>query len=247
MTKAIITVYLQALGGKFLGPNAYNTNDITVTLVYSGGNINLPYQLIADVSDDGIISQGFTDGSSSFMPILSMPTLGGQNPTTFFLTPDANTIAASGQFALPATVEQALLNITIPTPTGDGPLTFSNAVILSPQQTAYRMIVIVPGLLLTPNTANPIADGVSVFVTMMCGCKVTTGLPTSFWSPSDFMVMATVQYRNGAVTQYPLGFNASTNNSLFSATMQAEGDIQSITYTAHQKSTGNYGTLVLTL
>jgi hypothetical protein len=246
MATASITVYLQALGGKFLGPNAYQTNNIKVSLSYSGGTIDFPYQLVPGVSDDGIISQGFTDGSSSFMPILNMPALNGQNPHVFFLTPGPHTIAGQATLELPTSIQIATLTVSIPAP-NDYILQFTQPVILTPEQTDYRITVVIPGLLLQANTENPIPGAVSVFATMMCGCKATVGLPTSFWNPNDFTVSANVQYKSGTQMVYTLSLNEQTNNSLFSAPVQNETEIQSIYFTAQQKSTGNFGALLQTM
>lgn len=246
MATASITVYLQALGGKFLGPNAYATDTIHINLNYTGGQVNFPYQLVPGVSDDGIISQGFTDGSSSFMPILNMPALNGQNPTVFFLTPGPNTIAGQATLELPTSIQIATLTASIPAP-NDYVLQFTQPVILTPEQTDYRITVVVPGLLLQANTEHPIPGAVSVFATMMCGCKATVGLPTSFWNPNDFTVSANVLYNNGTQMMYALSLNEQTNNSLFSAPVQNETEIQSIYFTAQQKSTGNYGALLQTM
>lgn len=246
MATASISIYLQALGGKFLGPNAYQTDNIKICLNYSGGQVDIPYQLVPGVSDDGIISQGFTDGSTSFMPILNIGSLGGQNPNVFYLTPSANTIHGSADVPLPAVNELATLQVTIPSPNNQS-LQYTQTVILTPEQTNYRITVVVPGLLLQANTANPIPGAVSVFATMMCGCKATVGLPTSFWNPNDFAVLATVQYNNGSQMVYALSLNEQTDNSLFSAPVQDAGAIQSILFTAQQKSTGNYGALLQTM
>lgn len=246
MATASITIYLQALGGKFLGPNAYQTDNIKICLSYSGGQVDIPYQLVPGVSDDGIISQGFTDGSTSFMPILNMGPLGGQNPNVFYLTPSANTINGQVELALPTSNELATLQVSIPSPNNQT-LLYSQTVILTPEQTDYRITVVVPGLLLQANTANPIPGSVSVFATMMCGCKATTGLPTSFWNPNDFAVSANVQYKNGSQTMYALSLNEQTDNSLFSAPVQDAEAIVSIHFSAQQKSTGNYGALVQTM
>jgi hypothetical protein len=246
MATASITVYLQALGGKFLGPNAYQTNNIKVSLSYSGGTIDFPYQLVPGVSDDGIISQGFTDGTTSFMPILNMPALNGQNPHVFFLTPGPHTIAGQATLELSTSIQIATLTVSIPAP-NDYMLQFTQAVTLTPEQTDYRITVVVPGLLLQANTENPIPSAVSVFATMMCGCKATVGLPTSFWDPNDFTVSANVQYKSGTQMVYTLSLNEQTNNSLFSAPVQNETEIQSIYFTAQQKSTGNFGALLQTM
>jgi hypothetical protein len=243
MSKATITVHLQALGGKFLGPNAYEPNNIVLTLNAKAGSVSLPYRVVKNLTDDGSIAQGFADGSSSFMPILSMPALGGQNPAVFYLTPGANTIAGSAQFDLPGALEVAQLSASIPMPDKKN-LHLSQPVVLQPLQTDYRITMVVPGLLLQQNDKAPIPGSISVFVTMMCGCKVTTGLPTSYWNPNDFTVTARVWYKGGTIMQYPLSLYGPTNDSLFSAAVPTPDQIQSILFWAQQKSTGNEGALV---
>mgnify|MGYP001449042624 CR=1 FL=1 len=57
-TTAHITIYLQALGGKFLGPNAYNTNDIKLSLTLDGKPTPITYQLTDNVNA-GVIGPAF--------------------------------------------------------------------------------------------------------------------------------------------------------------------------------------------
>lgn len=241
MKTANLFIYLQALGGKFLGPNAYDNANINVSFQYSGGQFNIPYQVIAS-TNDGAISPIFTAGSSSPMPILTPASETGQNPSVNYLTANINTIMGlSNAFSLPEAPELATLTVSIPTPSGKN-LSLSQGVWLFPEQQLYKITVIVPGLLVEPNTP-PSSTEISVYVKMMCGCKVSVNLPTSFWSPSDFMVNASVTFNDGTTQQYALCFYNTSNDSLFIADVPNANQIQSISYYAQQNSTGNYGEL----
>ena len=44
-TTAKITIFIQALGGKFLGPNAYKTDSIKLCLRLQGKTLPITYQL----------------------------------------------------------------------------------------------------------------------------------------------------------------------------------------------------------
>ncbi len=240
-TTGNLFIYLQALGGKFLGPNAYNSNEIKIIFRYSGGEFELPYRVISS-TNDGSISPVFSAGNSSPMPILTPSDLAGQNPSVNYLTTNINTIVAlSKVFVLPKTNEMATLTAKIPTPTGKV-LTISESVWLISEQEFYKITLVVSGLLLEVNPAK--IDGeISIFVKMMCGCKVSVGLPTSFWSPNDFMVNANVVYTDDSTQQYTLSFDLEANNSLFSAKVQNLEKIKSINFYAQQASTENYGAL----
>ena len=73
VTTANITVYLQAVGGHFLGAHAYDPANILLNLSYSGGSTAIPYAVIPNFTDDGNVSPEFTNGASSFMPIITIP------------------------------------------------------------------------------------------------------------------------------------------------------------------------------
>jgi hypothetical protein len=173
-----------------------------------------------------------------------MPVSGTGNPTVNYLTPGANTIVGKTNIVLPAVNEAAILYATIPTPSGKS-LIFSQMVWLSPQQTAYTVTVVVPGLLLVANTNIVIPPNtISVYVAMMCGCKITTGLATSFWTYSDFSVAARITYDDGTEKQVALNFDKKINLSTFTAEVPRFNHILEVNFTAQQKSTGNYGVLL---
>lgn len=241
-TPVLFQVYLQALGGKFLGPNAFDNTNIKVSLKYSLGNFPLQYKVIQGTTDDGTISQSFTDGSTSFMPILTMPDNDKGNPAVNYLTPGAKTIVGHSGIFLPDTNEYGTITASIPLSSG-GNLVLTQQVLLDPQQLEYRITMVVPGLLLEWYSAVP-KNQVAVYVKMMCGCKVTQGLPTSFWTVSDFTVYARVYYKDNQFITLKLVFNTAANDSSFIANLPDAKPISHINYFATQKSTGNYGALV---
>jgi hypothetical protein len=242
---ANISIYLQAVGGHFLGANAYDPANINVSLSYSGGNINIPYPLTTHFSDDGNVSAHFTDGASSFLPIITIPQPppAAQVATVSFLSADFTTVAATAAIALPVAVEMATLTVSIPTTMGM-PILLSQQFMLNPAQPAYKIIVPVAGLYLS---AAAVTGSIAVFVKMMCGCPVTAGPPASLWPFDDFTVYANVQDTSGGNTVYLLTYDtAQTGNSLFTAPLlNNQKPVKSVNFTAFQKSTGNYGVLVV--
>lgn len=236
-TKATLKVYLQALGGKFLGPHAYQTDDIIITLSYSQGTVCLPYQLQSN-TDDGNISDSFSLGSSSCMPILQMN--GSDAPKVNYLTSDVNTIHGSTEIQINGE-EAAILTAVIPKPQGQT-LTISQSLMLSPLRELYEVNLTVPGLVLK---SDPQSGLLAVFVEMMCGCKITEGTPKSFWPHEDFEVWAVFSLTKGRVLRVPLQFDLQSNNSLFTASIVREQQLEIVQlhYYARQKSTGNYAVL----
>lgn len=243
---ANLTVYLQAVGGHFLGGHAYDPVNITVSLSYTGGSMSIPYPVTANFTDDGNVSTEFTNGASSFLPIITVPQPAPAAPVTLvnFLSGDFTTVAGKLSFNLPAAVEFAELLVSVPTTLGK-PFLIKQSVILNPAQTGYQVIIAVPGLYLSP---ADVTGSIAVNVKMMCGCPVTMGPPASLWPANDFTVYANVLDINGDSTPYLLTYTANqTGNSLFSAALPgSQAKITSVTFTAFQKSTGNYGAFVWT-
>lgn len=238
---ANLTVYLQAIGGHFLGANAYDPANITLNLSYSGGSINIPYQVTPHFTDDGNVSPDFTDGASSFMPIITIPQPAPAAAITLvnFLSADFTTVAGRLTFNLPATVEFAELSVSIPT-TQNKPFLIKQSIIISPEQTGYQVIIPIPGLYIS---LADITGSIAVNVKMMCGCPVTAGPPASLWPANDFTVYANVLDVAGVKTPYLLTYVANqAGNSVFSTVLlNSQAKITSVTFTAFQKSTGNYG------
>lgn len=109
--------------------------------------------------------------------------------------------------------------------------------------------MVVPGLLLEPCPSSSISnmpDNIFMYVKMMCGCPITTGIPNSYWAQNDFVVSADVIYKNGAIILRNLTLMPETSEvtrSLFHAAVADFADIRQVNFTARQKSTGNTGYL----
>lgn len=68
-------VYLQALGGKFIGQNAFLPHQIKVSIFINGIAHPLAYYAgKTNPPDDGEVGPAYFDGSSSVVPILTNTT-----------------------------------------------------------------------------------------------------------------------------------------------------------------------------
>lgn len=249
-TSAKITIYLQALGGKFLGPNAYKTDSIKLSLTLQGSTLPVSYQL-SDNVNDGAISPNFLSslpsikGISSFLPILTPMPASGSDPAVNYLTPNNLTICGTVAVTVSEPSVLGTVSVSIPRPQGDD-LVLTQSIALNQMQADYRVIVVVPGLLLEEPTASAIPDmsgSIFVYVKMMCGCPITTGIPKSYWAQDDFLVSAEVIYKNGGSNRQSLTFTSDATPSLFHAAVNDIANIKQVNFTARQKSTGNIGYL----
>lgn len=242
-----ITVFLQAAGGKFLGPNAYNNTAILIYLQMEGLTYPFTYDAAASGIDDGIISQQFSNASPYASPILTLQTSGPINPDnqyqTNYLTVDDNTVKGSITVTIPdAPYINATIKAYVPRPAGLT-LELEQQIVLVPQQTDYTFLIPVAGLLLEPNPVTQPDGFLSVLVKMMCGCQVTVGKSNSFWSPDDFDVTANVIFANNSKGVYPMSFDSSSNDSAFYASIPTTSSVLFVCFTAQQRSTGNFGFL----
>lgn len=249
-TTANIAIYIQALGGKFLGPNAYNTDEIKLSISLQGKQIPISYRLTENVNDGGIgpdflRSLPSTYGLSSFLPILTPLPDSGSEPAVNYLTPNNLTICGTISVTVSQPTELRTVSVTIPRPNAED-LVLTQSIALNQMQTDYRVIVIVPGLLLEqppaaeiPNTPNSIF----LYVKMMCGCPITTGIPNSYWAENDFIVTAEAIYKNGGRERISLTFLSDSTPSLFSSPVKDFANVTQVNFTARQKSSGNIGYL----
>lgn len=247
MNSVNITVFLQAAGGKFLGPNAYSNSNIRIYLIVEGKSYPFNYDAAASGIDDGNISQQFSNASPYASPILTLQTSGSGNPIsqyqTNYLSIDDNTVRGTVSVSLPdAPYINATIQAYVPKPTGLT-LLVEQLIVLVPQQTEYTFLLPVAGLLLEPNPVTQPDGFLSVLVKMMCGCKITVGNPNSFWSPDDFDVVANVTFADNSTVAYPMNFDGSSNDSSFYAGIPAASRVLFVCYTAQQHSTGNVGFL----
>jgi hypothetical protein len=251
-TTAQITIYLQALGGKFLGPNAYNTDAVELSIKLEQGMPLLIGYRLSDTVNDGTISSDFngdttpTQGLSSFLPILTPSLVAGDNPAVNYLTPDENTICGTTALSLSQPAALGTISAGIPRPNAED-LVLTQSIALNQSQTDYRVIMIVPGLLLEqPETFPPSGapPTIFVYVKMMCGCPVKSGTePNTYWVQSDFDVSAEVIHKDGSTDTKTLTFINDSTPSLFHAPVKDLSNIARVNFTAKQKSTGNIGYL----
>jgi len=249
-TTANITIYLQALGGKFLGPNAYNTDSIKLSITLKGDTLPVTYQLKDNVNDGAISSKFLSSlpsikGMSSFLPILTPMPATGSDPAVNYLTPNNLTICGTVAVTLSQPTLLGTVSVSIPRPQGDD-LVLTQSIALNQLQSDYRVIMVVPGLLLEepPASAMPdMSNSIFVYVKMMCGCPITTGIPKSYWTQNDFLVSAEVIYKNGGSDRQSLTFTSDSTPSLFHAAVNDIANIKRVNFTARQKSTGNIGYL----
>jgi hypothetical protein len=166
-------------------------------------------------------------------------------PALNYLTPNNLTICGTVAVILSQPSVPGTLSVSIPRPQGDD-LVFTQSIALNQMQGEYRVIVVVPGLLLEEHTAAPLpymSDSIFVYVKMMCGCPITTGIPKSYWAQDDFLVSAEVIYKNGESKRPNLSFMSDATPSLFYAAVDDFANIKLVNFTARQKSTGNIGYL----
>jgi hypothetical protein len=249
-TNAKITIYLQALGGKFLGPNAYKHDSIKLSITLQGNTLPIAYQLKPNGNDGGIgpnflSSLPSIEGLSSFAPILTPMPGTGSDPAVNYLTPNNLTICGTVAVTLSQPTVLGTISASIPRPQGDD-LVLTQSIVLNQLQGDYKVIVVVPGLLLEEPTASSMPDmsnSIFVYVKMMCGCPITTGIPKSYWAKDDFRVSAEVIYKNGESDRLTLTFTSDETPSLFHAALNVIGGIKRVNFTARQKSTGNIGYL----
>jgi hypothetical protein len=246
-TTAKITIYLQALGGKFLGPNAYKTDSIRLSLTLQGMILPITYQL-GDNVNDGAIGPNFISslpsikGKSSFLPILTPMPATGSDPAVNYLTPNNLTICGTVAVTVSQPTVLGTVSVSIPRPQGDD-LVLTQSIALNQMQVDYRVILVVPGLLLEEPPATDMSDSILVYVKMMCGCPITTGIPKSYWAQNDFLVSAEVIRKKGASDRLSLTFTSDATPSLFHAAVNDIANIKLVNFTAIQKSTGNIGYL----
>jgi len=240
-----ISIYLQALGGKFLGPNAYLTNSIEVDFTLKGGKTkSVTYELTENANDGGIgpdflSSLPAINGQSSFLPIITPLQGKPTQPAVNYLTPNSLTIHGLTEVDV-ETATLATVNARIPRSSGPK-LELSETVALNPNQRECRVIMIVPGLLLEKAVPADMSDGLYVYVKMMCGCPITTGIGKSFWAADDFLVSAEIFDRGDSLTRKDLTFTSDATPSLFQVLDVDINNVKTVRFFARQKSTGNIG------
>jgi len=234
-----ILVRVQALGGKFLGP------DIGYSLVS-----------IRDAGTGEVLAQGVASGDSGVLTTNTAPSAPPAGATT-------NTVITGTSFQWLSADSgtagfQTTLDLDVPLLVDISAAALINGAPSSEHVTSARMwltpgvdlttepglVLVMPGLnvqFLTPNPVQPASSplSITVWVTMMCGCKIST---TTDWPPSEFTVVLNVLDLSGnSVAQQPLDLQqTSVYYNQQPIDLPANAGYQLIV-TAVQASTSNCG------
>jgi hypothetical protein len=213
-TNTTISVYVLALGGKFLGSKV---GFATVTI--TGADLPAPVSGLADMDYPAGPNQ---DGSGVLGLIMGQPLPWGTAVRTDAAASFTTTLSLS---------KPALLTVTaVTSKTKSDHVSVSAQVWVVPGQNrtgANAIVLVVPGLLVVAEPTKGPAPFTAT-VNMMCGCVIDN----LFWPAANFSVIA--QLSNGAAL--PLGFAGS---SQFSGTLPA--DVSVVSVTATEAINGNTG------
>ena len=117
-----------------------------------GETIPVTYRL-KDQVNDGSIGPNFlyslpsTGGLSSFLPILTPVATVGSQPAVNYLTPNNHTICGRAEVTISQPTVLGNVSVHIPRPK-EADLVLTQSLALNHLQTEYRVIMVVPGLLL---------------------------------------------------------------------------------------------------
>jgi len=178
----------QAKGGMFLGPDSFNGAIITVR---DGSTI---------LSGPGFTNQGDSGTRASQRSVYSSPypIVTPTNPiTTYFVVANpATTVQYTANLNLSA--QQVLtvdVRVPLPPAQGDQLVTRTVRVNPGPQPPGPGAVIEIPGLWVQPElVVSGTTVNLKTKVTMMCGCEINVGTPTSPspWIPTDFEVIAQI-------------------------------------------------------
>jgi hypothetical protein len=233
-----VLIRVQARGGKFLGPNAKQTE----VSVLNGGNL-----IFGPVVTTG--GSGTTDPKTGdpFPPnasrdvIAVAPTQGGPPPGAYWLTPD-DSASVNATFTLES---PSLLEFRA---TSNGTTTSTMMWVVPGMQLTNNpgLLLSMAGLLVTVTATVGAQIEVTATVTMMCGCPITKPTwpqapqgPEPYWPEPEFQVFATLQPHNGkSVTQL---MTFSTTNTFTTSFPTPETGGSTISVYAVQQAESNVG------
>lgn len=205
-----VLVRVQAKGGKFIGPDGGYAL-VTLREVVTG---EILAQRIA-TGGSGALSAAFTPGATREVIV----TPGTPSETVQWLSAPAGQSTAGLLATLdlhrPTLVEFSATTLSNGIPNGHQ---VKQQMWLTPGvhlDAEPGVVLVIPGLsvqILAPDVATPVAGsvGVTAWVAMMCGCKVSDA-PGSPWVPSEFRVHARLRAVGGDfVAEAPLAFQATS-------------------------------------
>jgi hypothetical protein len=235
MPPTSLLIRVQALGGKFLGPD-----------------IGYAYVTVRDVLTGGILAQGVAAGDSGVLPSTPPPAPQQQPPAgvpngaiflnglAYWLGIDDTTagFTATMELDAPALAEISASTIVNGLPSDEHVVRTRMWLIPGQDLTANPgLVLVIPGLNVEILTPSPVVSGeLQAWVTMMCGCKVGA----AYWPASDFTVTLTIiNLADGSATTQLL--TLSDTPSLYMTTLNLASGNYQLVVTAVQTSTSNCG------
>jgi hypothetical protein len=209
MKKQLTTLLVRpaARGGKYLGPDAANTN-------HESALVFLLNPLTEQLVDYGIAdaSNPLSAGPSDLMnPVSrSAPFAADNNTVQVQLSVDISEptdfrVLAFGPLSHPGQARLAQADITVLPGVNIG---------ISPQY-PEGLVIEIPGLCISNVQADWQGSQITCFakVTMMCGCPIRSAAanPGWFWPDSDFSVQLVTRMKSKEAYYYPLEFDSTPN------------------------------------
>jgi hypothetical protein len=241
-----VLIRVQARSGKFLGPNAKQTE----ISVLNGGNV-----IFGPVVTTGDSGNTDPDVGAPFPPTASRdviavaPTDGGPPAGAYWLTADddpAKTAGVKATFMLDC---PSLLEFRATT---NGITTSTMMWVVPGMQLTCEpgLLLSVPGLLVSVSATVGAQIDVTAGVTMMCGCPITAPTwpqngPEPYWPEPEFQVFATLQPQNGESVTQQMTF--ATTNTFTTSFPTPETGGSTISVYALQQAESNVGYAAVTV
>ena len=241
MAKTSLLVRAQALGGKFLGSDI---DGFFLTVNDAGGRQLFPQTWIN--GDAGIKPAPLSYQAGASVATVITP------PSNFvsWIVPDDTTVGEVVDFEIdePTWIEVIVHGVTMSeSVSGSVPVPNqheSRVRTLVPPgaqlTTDPGLVVVMPGLavsVLTPSEVPGPIVNVQAWVTMMCGCQISSE-STSPWNPSEFQVEATLSTAGHPPITTPLGLQ---DTSKFGIELSLAPGVYDVMISAVQPGLGNTG------
>jgi hypothetical protein len=211
MIKTDILIRPTARGGKYLGPDAANSQNHSA------------YVFLMDLHSGKRVAEGYVNTAgkdpgpeASIMLPVSRCEPFATDPNTVGITlsvhieqPTDFRVSVFGPLSFPDQARLAQADITV-LPGVDIGVNVYNPNALMPTF-PEGLVIEVPGLCISGVQAEWSGAELTCFakVTMMCGCPINDTPPDWYWPPSDFNIQLVTYMASGAVHKYPLHFDTT--------------------------------------
>lgn len=196
--KTSILIRPAARGGKYLGPDAATTTNVSAIIaLLNPNNYNI-------ISAKAVNTKNADAGPITLMNPISRsePYATDANTVNAVFTVDINEpttylVAVIGPIKYMNQTRSTLTEITVLPGVDIGTTNFPEGIVVE-----------VPGLCISNVTASLNGTQLSAFaqVTMMCGCKIA---PNSSWLPTDFNIQLITQTQSGNSYSYDLSYDTN--------------------------------------